>query len=73
MGQSLGSSGGGRRALVTGGTDHEVVADPRTGAKLYTIYAPPEHPAGLVQQEKEKEPNDEHARCSLPAGQHEHR
>ena len=65
--------GEGQAALVTGGTDHEVVADPRTGAKLYTIYAPPEHPAGLVQQEKEKEPNDEHARCSLPAGQHEHR
>jgi mannose-6-phosphate isomerase-like protein (cupin superfamily) len=37
--------------VVPGGTRHNFVAG-RQGFKLYTVYAPPEHPAGTVHRTK---------------------
>jgi len=43
------SDGGG--VVVPAGTRHDVRAG-KDGVKLYTIYAPPNHPAGTVEQTK---------------------
>lgn len=38
--------------IVPGGTWHNVVNDADQNLKLYSIYAPPEHPAGTVHKTK---------------------
>ncbi len=38
--------------IVPGGTWHNVVNDGDENLKLYSIYAPPEHPAGTVHKTK---------------------
>lgn len=39
-------------AIVPAGTEHNVTCISDEDTKLYTIYAPPEHPEGTVQAEK---------------------
>jgi len=43
--------------IIPGGTKHNVVAG-EGGLKLYTIYAPPEHPDGTIQKSKEEGEED---------------
>lgn len=38
--------------IVPAGSKHNVINTGETDLKLYTIYAPPEHPDGLVQENK---------------------
>lgn len=38
--------------VVPGGTWHNVVNDGETELRLYSLYAPPEHPAGTVHRTK---------------------
>ncbi len=42
--------------VVPAGTEHTITNTGSTPLKLYTIYAPPEHPHGTIHQTKEDEP-----------------
>jgi len=48
---AAGSIGPGGMACVPGGTKHNIIAKSQ-GVKLYTIYAPMNHPRGLVEHTK---------------------
>lgn len=42
--------------IVPAGTEHTIKNSSSTPLKLYTIYAPPEHPAGSVHKNRSDEP-----------------
>ncbi len=46
----------GEAAIVPAGTEHNVVNNGTQTLKLYTIYAPPQHPAGTIHKTKADEP-----------------
>ncbi len=48
--------GAGSAAIVTAGTEHNVVNTGTEPLKLYTIYAPPQHPDGTIHKTKADEP-----------------
>ncbi len=48
--------GDGIGAIVPAGAEHNVINDGTVPLKLYTIYAPPQHPAGTVHATKADEP-----------------
>ncbi len=45
----------GEAAIVPAGAEHNVINAGEEILKLYTIYAPPQHPAGTIQQTKADE------------------
>lgn len=47
----------GTSVTIKMGTWHRIVNTGNDSLKLYTIYSPPEHPAGLVQHRQVKEKN----------------
>ena len=48
--------GAGEAAIVTAGTEHNVINVGDATLKLYTIYAPPQHPEETIHQTKADEP-----------------
>ncbi|MCW1888223.1 MAG: cupin domain-containing protein [Candidatus Moranbacteria bacterium] len=46
----------GEAAIVPAGAEHNVINTGEEVLKLYTIYAPPEHPAGTIHKTKADEP-----------------
>ena len=48
--------GAGSAAIVNAGTEHNVVNTGTEPLKLYTIYAPPQHPDGTIHKTKADEP-----------------
>jgi mannose-6-phosphate isomerase-like protein (cupin superfamily) len=48
--------GDGHAAIVPAGAEHNVINTGTEVLKLYTIYAPPQHPAGTIHKTKADEP-----------------
>lgn len=51
---------GGDAILIPAGTWHNIINQGRTPLKLYSIYAPPQHPYGTVHRTKEEAEAAEH-------------
>lgn len=49
------SVGSGSAVFVPAGTWHNIINTGRTTLKLYSVYAPPHHPRGIIQKTKPQE------------------